>query len=253
MRALVLAAGWATRLGALAAERPKALLPVGDRTPLDFVVGAARRVPGLWAVDILAHERARPAFAAWAAGVRGDPPVTVLGNGVARPEDRRGAVADLAWFLTRHRIDDDLLVLGADLVFDFALDGLAAAAAQEPSVVVFDVGRPSRVSSYASVELGEDGRVRRLVEKDPAPRTSLAATALYGLPCAALGDPARYLAEGGAPDNLGHLAAWWVAQARLRAVPATGTWIDVGTPEEYARACRACGASGASASGDGAR
>ena len=33
MRALVLAAGWATRLGALATDRPKHLLPVAEPRP----------------------------------------------------------------------------------------------------------------------------------------------------------------------------------------------------------------------------
>lgn len=242
MRALILAAGWASRMGALARDRPKALLPVGGRTPLDFVADAASAVPGLAAVDVLAHERARPAIEAWAGARRARrpdaPPLAVHGNGVARPADRRGAVADLARHLAHAAPEDDLLVLAGDLVFDFGLAPLADAARRAPAVVVYDVGDPARASRYASVELAPDGRVRRLVEKDPAPRTALAATALYGLPRAAREDPARYLAAGGAPDNLGFLAEWWVARGRLYGVPASGRWIDVGTPDEYARARR---------------
>ena len=52
MRALVLAAGWATRLGALATDRPKHLLPVGRTTPLDRVVERLDAVETVARIDV---------------------------------------------------------------------------------------------------------------------------------------------------------------------------------------------------------
>ena len=43
----MLAAGWARRLGALGESRPKPLLAVGARTPLDWVVDALDAVEAL--------------------------------------------------------------------------------------------------------------------------------------------------------------------------------------------------------------
>ena len=46
MQALVLAAGWATRLGTVTGGGPKHLLPIGPRTVIDFVVdGLSDRFP----------------------------------------------------------------------------------------------------------------------------------------------------------------------------------------------------------------
>jgi glucose-1-phosphate thymidylyltransferase len=45
--AVLLAAGYATRLYPLTKDQPKALLPLGERTILDEVVASLERVPGL--------------------------------------------------------------------------------------------------------------------------------------------------------------------------------------------------------------
>ncbi len=236
MRALLLAAGWGTRLGAGERGHAKALLPLGGRRAIDWAADAAEALAEVRAVDVLANEASRPALARWAEARRGRAPLRVLGNGVARLGDRRGAVVDLAAYLAEASPDEDLLVLAADNVFDFELAPLAAGSRVAPTVVTFDVGSAARVRRYASVRLAPDGRVAALVEKDPNPPSSLAVTALYGIPRAHLPDVAAYLASGGAPDNLGHLAEWWCAAGQLRAVRAEGLWIDVGTPDDLATA-----------------
>jgi NDP-sugar pyrophosphorylase family protein len=240
MRAVVLAAGWGERLGIRVASTPKPLLPIGARTPLDFVVSALDALT-LDSVDVVVNAADRSRFESWRARRRNDPSLRIWCNGVTRAEDRMGAVADLDAWMRHAGPDTALLVCGADMVFDGSLAGLAKAARAERSIVVHDVGSPARVRQLASVELDESEHVTRFVEKDPAPRTHLAAPALYGLPAHALPDVSAFLREGGHPDNLGHLAAWWVERSPLRGVPLDGRWIDVGTPEEYERALREFG------------
>jgi glucose-1-phosphate thymidylyltransferase len=238
---VVLAAGWARRLGALAAGRPKPLLPVGERTPLDWVVDALDALEALQAIDVVTHEAYRSQFEAWRTRRVSRVPLRVRSNRTRRPRERLGAVGDLSRYLQENEIRGPLLVLGADMVFD---DGLAAQASEPPgelAIAVQDVSRRARVRQLASVALDAHGRVRRFVEKDPAPRTTLAAPAMYRLPADALGDVEHYLSTGGAPDNLGHLLAWWVKRRTVRAVRLEGRWIDIGTPEEYERAQREFG------------
>ena len=235
MRALVLAAGWATRLGALTADRPKHLLPVGETTPLDAVVDRLDAVARLEAIDVLTHEAFLPVFERWAAGRTTRTQLRVWSNGTARFEERRGAVGDLHYYLERTGIRTDLLVLGGD-PFQNGFDHPG-----EPALAIHDVGTPERVSRLASVELDAEGYVRRLVEKDPNPSTTLAAPAIYGLPARLLGEIARYLEAEDRSDNLGYLAEWLVERHPVRGVLLSGRWIDVGSPEEYDRALREFG------------
>jgi glucose-1-phosphate thymidylyltransferase len=241
VRALVLAAGWATRLGALAADRPKHLLPVGRTTPLDQVVDRLDAVAALGRIDVVTHERFRPAFDAWWARRTTRATLALRSNGTRTPESRLGAVGDLARFLEQASPGEPLLVLGGDMLFDFALDAVAEVARREPVTAVYDVGSPGLVRRYASVSLDASGRVTRFREKDPRPRGTLAAPAIYGLPPDAQDDVGRYLAEGGARDNLGFLMQWWVGRRVVRGVRVRGSWIDVGSPDEYARAVREFG------------
>jgi glucose-1-phosphate thymidylyltransferase len=241
MRALVLAAGWATRLGALAADRPKHLLPVGQTTPLDVIVDRLDAVARVATIDVVTHDAFLAVFERWAAGRTTRARLRVWGNETARFEERRGAVGDLHYYLERTGTYADLLVLGGDQLFDDSLEALAETSSREPALAVYDVGSLERVSRLASVELDAEGYVHRMVEKDPNPTTTLAAPAIYGLPARLLGEVARYLEAEGRPDNLGYLAEWLVQHHPVRGVRLGGRWIDVGSPEEYDRARREFG------------
>jgi glucose-1-phosphate thymidylyltransferase len=244
MRGVVLAAGWGTRLGPEAQRQPKPLLPVGARTPLDWVVDALDAVPDLAGIEVATHDAFLPAFERWAAGRRTRAPLRLWSNGTRTPEARLGAVGDLARLLARARPAEALLVLGGDMVFDFGLAALAARAERDVAIVAYDVGSLERVRRYATVELDAEERVVRFVEKDPEPRTTLAAPAMYGVPADAVAEVDAYLRGGGNPDNLGYLMQWWVARRPVRAARARGRWIDVGSPDDYARARREFGGDG---------
>jgi NDP-sugar pyrophosphorylase family protein len=189
-------------------------------------------------IDVVTHEVFRSAFERWAAGRNTRARLRVWSNGTARLEERRGAVGDLHYYLERTGARTDLLVIGGDQLFDDSLETLAKTSTQEIALAVHDVGTPERVSRAASVELDAEGFVRRLVEKDPNPSTTLAVPAIYGIPARQLGEVGRYLGAEDRPDNLGYLAEWLVEQHPVRAVPLSGRWIDVGTPDDYARARR---------------
>ena len=242
MRALVLAAGWATRLGALTVNRPKHLLPVGETTPLDVVVDRLDAIARVESIDVITHDAFLAVFERWAAGRLSRARLRIWSNGTSRIEERRGAVGDLQYYLERSDCDTDLLVLGGDQLFDDSLETLAETSTREPALAIYDVGATERVSRLASVELDAKGCVHRMVEKDPHPSTTLAVPAIYGLPARLLGEVGRYLETENRPDNLGFLAEWLVEHHRVRGVPLGGRWIDVGSPDEYDRARREFGA-----------
>jgi glucose-1-phosphate thymidylyltransferase len=239
---VVLAAGFGTRLGALGEDRPKGLLSVAGSPAIEFAVRAAEAVPSVSGIDVVTNARFHGAFAAWAADRVHAKPFRLWNDGARHAGERRGAIGDLLWWRDEARLEEDLLVLAADNVFDFPLAPLAERARHAPVLALCDVGTRERVSRLASVELDADGRVVRLVEKDPAPSGTLAVVALYGLPRSALGELDAYAAADGKPDNLGYFAEWLHRRCAVHGLVMPGRFVDIGTPEDHARASEIFGA-----------
>ena len=236
MQALVLAAGWATRLGTITGGGPKHLLPIGPRTVIDFVLDRLGTVPEVERVSVITHDVFFPLFTEWAAARHGGPPVTVMSDGTSSLDGRLGAVGDMAHFIRESGVDDDLLAVAGDNLFDFDLAPLARAARRDLVVGLYDVGSLDLARRYGVVEVDDEGVVTSFVEKPERPRSTLASAAVYGIPRARLGAVQAFMDAGGDPDKSGELIAWLHTHERVLGQVFSGRWIDIGSPDEYARA-----------------
>ncbi len=229
MKAVVLAAGYATRLRPLTDTWAKELLPVGGRPILDWIVDAIEQVDEIDEVHVVTNARKAPAFDAWSEGRPGA--ATVHDDGTLSNDDRLGAIGDLRFVVAEAGIDDDLLVIAGDNLFDFSLQTFVDAWRSHgvaSAVAVRDVGSRELAARYGIVELAEDGRVIDFVEKPEDPPSTLAATATYLYHRAHVPLVERYLAEGNAPDQPGRLVAWLQAREPVYAWEFDEDWYDVG-------------------------
>jgi glucose-1-phosphate thymidylyltransferase len=234
VRAIVLAAGYATRLRPLTDSIAKQLLPVGGRPMMDWVCDKVEEVTD--DIHVVTNSRFAPDFERWAAGRRG---ITVHDDGTASNADRLGAIGDIAFVLQRTGTDDDLLVIAGDNLFDFSLadyvgfwrgKGIASA------VAVYDCGDLELARQYGVVEVGEDGRVVGFEEKPSEPRSTLAATAAYLYHRDHVPLVERYLAEGNPPDQPGRLIGWLWPREPVYGYSFVGAWFDIGNPEQLLEA-----------------
>ena len=236
MQALVLAAGWATRLGTITGGGPKHLLPIGSRTVIDFVLDRLGAVPEVERVTVITHDVFFRQFVEWAAARPGRPPVTVMSDGTNSLDTRLGAVGDMAYFIRESGIDDDLLAIAGDNLFDFDLAPLARAARRDLVVGLYDVESLDLATRYGVVEVDEVDVVTSFVEKPGRPRSTLASAAIYGIPRMHLGAVQAFMDAGGDPDKSGELIAWLHTHERVLGQVFSGRWIDIGSPDEYTRA-----------------
>ena len=235
MKALILAAGYATRLRPLTDTWAKELLPVGGRPIIDWIVDRIAAVAEIDEVHVVTNARKAPAFLAWAAG-RG---VTVHDDGTTSNDDRLGAIGDLSFVLERTGIDDDLLVIAGDNLFEFELadyvafwDGKGPASA----VAVRDVGSPEIAARMGVVELDDHARVGQFVEKPADPPSTLCATAAYIYHRSHLPLVADYLAAGNSSDQPGLLIAWLRSREPVYGWVFAERWFDIGSPEQLLEA-----------------
>ena len=65
MKALILAAGYATRLYPLTKDRPKPLLLVGKRTIVDYLIQKLEQVPEIDTIYIVTNDKFYGIFNEW--------------------------------------------------------------------------------------------------------------------------------------------------------------------------------------------
>lgn len=228
MKVVILAAGYATRLRPLTDTIPKPLLPVGGRPIVDWIVENALAIPGVDGVHLVTNSRFADQFRRWAepAGV-----VAVHDDGTHTNEDRLGAVGDLELAIDRGAIDDNLLVVAGDNLFDYRLADFVAAGLQRDNasaVAVYDCGDLELATHYGIIEVGSDDRIEYFIEKPDDPPSTLAATATYFYPRVHVPLIRRYLDEGHAPDQAGSFVAWLYRREPVYAYRFAGDWFDVG-------------------------
>lgn len=230
MRAIVLAAGYATRLRPLTDAIPKQLLPVGGRPMIDWVCDKVEELTR--DVHVVTNARFARDLERWAGGRAG---VSVHDDGTTSNDDRLGAIGDIAFVLERTGADDDLLVIAGDNLFDFSLVDFAEfwrARGVASSVAVYDCGDLELATHLGVVEVGDDDRVVGFEEKPSEPRSTLVATAAYLYHRDHLPLVGRYLAEGNAPDQPGRLVAWLYPREPVYGYRFDGVWYDIGNPEQ---------------------
>ena len=239
MKALILAAGYATRLYPLTLTTPKQLLDVGDRPMLEWVLDRLESLDGLDGIYLVTNAKFAPAFSDWAAGYSGSP-VTVLDDGTTSDDDRLGAIGDIGFVLDREGIDDDLIVIAGDNLFTGDIDGFVAEGRRRkaPVLAVYDVGDPELMRHYNTTETDADGRITYFEEKPANATSTLAGIALYWYPRAALALIRTYLHEGNNPDQPGRLIEWLYPRTPVYVWRLPGEWHDIGTPSSSTKHAR---------------
>jgi glucose-1-phosphate thymidylyltransferase len=245
LRALLLAGGYGTRLGALGREGPKALLPLGGRPLADHLLSGLRSVPGLEELVVVTNARFVRALEGWAeaARTRASFPVRVLHDGTSDPEERLGAVGDLGFALERMEPTGNLMVLASDSLPGFPLRDFARELSRRPRaellLAVRSETEPERLEARGVVSLDPEERVTLFQEKPRDPASRDTALPFYLFRRRILPRIPEYLASGAERDAPGHLVRWLVDRVRVEGWRAPGEGrIDVGTPEAYAEARR---------------
>jgi glucose-1-phosphate thymidylyltransferase len=236
VKAILLCAGYATRLRPLTETVPKPLLPVGGRPMLDWLLDRVGELDEADEVHVVTNARFAPDFERWAAGRDG---IRVHNDGTKTNEDRLGAVGDIAFTIDRARLDDDLLVIAGDNLFDYSLAGYVEwwrGKGEASAVAVKDVGDLRLASQYGVLEMDADERITALVEKPAEPKSTLAATATYLFHRAHVPLVGRYLEEGNPPDLSGAFVEWLVPREPVYGYRFEGEWLDIGDREQLLEA-----------------
>ena len=242
MKALILAAGYGTRLASVIKDTPKPLIPVGQRPLIDYVIDRLGEIKSLTEIVVVSNNKFTPHFEQWAETHRGKIcPIRVVNDGTNTPEERLGSVGDIRFVWQREASLDDWLVIGGDNLFDGNLNRfMDFAASKEPamSIGVYDIRDIQASTKFGVLALDADQKVVSFQEKPEHPVSSLITMCLYYFPQRTLAYLKEYLNESQAVDAAGSYIKWLSEKKNVYGFQFSGKWYDIGSIEslEEARA-----------------
>ena len=238
MNALILAAGYGTRLAAVAKNTPKSLLMVAGKFLIDHTVDKLKAVVGLDEIVVVTNNKFYGQFCEWSKTHHGIK-IRVINDGTNSSDDRLGSVGDIHFVWQNEKKPDDWLIIGGDNVFDQDLNQfMVFARGQSPSVTigVYDVGDIASATKFGVSALGDGGRVTSFQEKPEKPASSLITMCLYYFPRQTLGYIEEYRKESNALDAAGSYIQWLVKNKNVYGFQFKGKWYDIGSVESLKEA-----------------
>lgn len=237
MKAIVLVAGYASRLYPLTQNKPKALLTLNGTTLIDFLMKKVEEVKEIDDVILVSNHKFYDQFCDWIKTYHGRLKLTVLDDGTTTNEDRLGAIGDTQYAIEKMHIDDEIMLLVSDNYFTFTLKELYDYHKQKNADVLlvshFDdleyLGK-----HFACVTVDENSKITGMVEKPGGiPNTDMGAWASYIYTKDSVKLIKTYLDEGNNKDAPGNFPAWLYKRKPIYAYAFKGECYDIGTIDVY--------------------
>lgn len=237
MKALILAAGYATRLYPLTENTPKPLLKVGGKPMMEHIMKKVEELDLIDEVLVVTNNKFHSNFEQWASSYQSPKKITIVNDGTKSNDDRLGAIGDMHFAVQKHNVDDDLLVIAGDNLFDFSLVDFVAhfKDKQTSTLAVRDLGDPALLAKkLGTVETNEASQIIGFEEKPKQPKTSLAATALYLFTKVDVQELKNLCENNKIPDASGEFIKHLMSKKTVHAFTFKENWYDIGSHEQLA-------------------
>jgi len=239
MKAIILAAGYATRLYPLTLNIPKPLLEINGKSILSHIVDNIHQIQEIDEIFVVTNDKFFEHFMDWKNSLPTNR-VTVLNDGTSSNDDRLGSLGDIDFVVEKAKLDDDLLVVAGDNLFEFSLLEMHKAYQEKKAIMMaaHDVKDIELARLYGVVKLNEQGKVIHFEEKPPEPKSTVCGTAIYIYPSAIVKKLVSFVRSHGQKDKSGDFIEWIYTQEPVYTFPITGLWYDIGSVEQLEDARR---------------
>lgn len=260
MKNIVIAAGYATRLGELTKNFPKPLLKIGDSTILGRMLDDIDTIPEIDEHIIVTNHRFASIFEDWAKEQKYTKKITVIDDGTSTNETRLGAVRDLQYAIevlqkreignsksSNSKWPDDMLVVAADNLLFFSFKGFVDFAKEKGTPCIMCHQQPARekLQRTGVVVLDENNKVLNMEEKPQEPKSTWAVPPFYIYKKENIDMIMHAIENGCGFDAPGNLAHYMVDNVTMHAWPMAGTGenlrFDIGSLDTYKEACEKYG------------
>ena len=246
MKNIVIAAGYATRLGELTKNFPKPLLKIGANTILGRMLDDIDRIPEIDEHIIITNHKFAHIFEQGKLGTAYQKPITIIDDGTETNDTRLGAVCDLLFAIEKLGIDDDMLVVAADNLLFFSFKEFVDFANEKGTSCIMCHEQPSieKLQRTGVVVLDNNNKVLNMEEKPEHPKSHWAVPPFYIYKKHDLDLIHHSVENGCGKDAPGNLAHYMVDRTTIHAWPMSAGRFDIGSLDTYYEACEKYGVEG---------
>jgi len=237
MKAIILAAGYATRLYPLTKDKPKALLPVGGKPIIDYITDEIATIKEIDKLIVISNDLFFTKFLDWAKAKQEGYPIEIIvvNDNTTNDLNKLGAIGDLSYTIKKLDIDDDIVVIAGDNLFTYKLKDSYNVFKDTYTDLILaqQIADVNELKRMAVGILDGDNVIVDMEEKPKNPKSDIAffATYFYRKDTIKLID--KYLEEGNSPDAPGNFPAWLYTRKKVMAHLFDGECYDIGTFESY--------------------
>jgi len=236
MKAIILAAGYGTRLYPLTLDQSKPLLMFGSKHLIDHIMTGIDEISDIDKVIVVTNQKFIAQFEEWRSGRSFKKEIILINDGTESNKDRLGAIKDTELSINSQNIkDEDLLVIGGDNLYRFKLKEFTDYSRNKKKccVAVHDIANIERAKRSGVVTLDKSGRVVDFQEKPSDPKTTLVAICMYYFPKAEIEYLNEYLSTTNIKDAPGHYISWRAKRDKVYGFVFNEDWYDIGDMTSY--------------------
>jgi len=237
MYAIILAAGYATRLYPLTKKTPKPLLKVAGKPIVERIIEKLEQIRIINKIYLITNDKFEQNFIEWLRNFDAKKPIEIINDGTKSNDDRLGALGDMHYAINAKKLDEDLAVIAGDNLFDFSLGNLIEFFKKIKSniIVLHDVMDLELAKSYGVVET-KDNIISNFEEKPVKPKSTLVSTGIYIFPKKTISLIKKYISQGNNSDKTGSFIEWLYKIDKVYAYVAEKPWYDIGSIAQLEKA-----------------
>lgn len=238
MKAIILAGGYAKRLWPLTKNKPKQLLSVGGRPMIEYIIEKLEAQEEIDKIIISTNEKFGKNFKEWLLEYKSIKDISLVIEPTVSEKNKLGSVGALGYLVREKNINEELMIIGGDNLFEFDLRDLINYYRKKGGNVValYDLRSIQKARSYGVAKVDEKMRIIDFVEKPENPPSTLVSTACYMLSPEGVRSIVTYLDKGENPDAIGFFIKWLIKRERVFGFVFSGRWFDIGSLESLKEA-----------------
>ena len=239
MKAIILVAGYATRLYPLTLNKPKSLLEINGKCIIDYIIDEINTIDDIDSIYVVTNHKFANHFNDWVKNAKTNKLIEVIDDGTTTEETRRGAIGDILYTIEQKGIDDEAIIIAGDNFFTYKLKDYFDyyKKVDRDCLCIKQIDDLELCKAFAVVNMDKLGKVIDIEEKPQNPKSNTVAYATYIYKKDTMKLIKKYIDEGNNPDAPGYFPEWLYKFKEVYGYIFEGECYDIGTPKSYKEVC----------------